>query len=603
MFRELFSFQKSDWQFIVALLCLAPLLSIHVNTVSGETASASQDIPLIKIDAERLPDLNIPRNAHAAFCANGEVTVVGGHTKSFVPTATAEYFKNGEWHLINTEYPHDNGLCVVLRSGKVILAGGHSESMGIGQSYPVEEYDPTTHSFRGFSCLNRKRTLAAGTELDSGKILVTGNWYAEDGIEMFDGDRDFSFVKNVSVGRASPYILRSSDEDVLILGNGGLHGEALCSDVVDRLKGEPLHVPLLRQWKPLFYEAPFCSDTGFIGNEDADDYSWLLPVEDFTVGDSTDWHCFRPKAFLLLRDSVFSLLPTTCPFPVNGLYGPILYYSPVIADRQAHRGYVHGIDKDNRHYVLCVEYDKTPAPLTLYYTDPLPEAGFPEIVLTDDGNMMIVGGITYNKDIGGSLQNDNFSPLATVFLLHVSNNEIAKTPNNASGIGLWITLILAVLVTVAAMFVIFRRRYHQNSEESLDDSCKKSHTTRPDSAVEISTSNPSEALMLHICELMEKEQLYLNSELRLTDMAAMLNTNRNVISNCINSQHGCSFSQFVNEYRVNHAQKLMRQHPDMKASEVWISSGFSTESSFFRSFKAVTGMTPSEWKNTRSDRT
>ena len=551
----------------------------------SDSVYATDSCRVIKIQAERLPDMNIPRNAHAAFCVNGEVTVVGGHTKSFIPTATAEYFKDGEWPLMKTEYPHDNGVCVVLKSGKVLLAGGHAEPMGVGQTYPVEEYDPATHTFRGFSCLNLKRTLAMGAELDSGKVVVTGNWYAGDGIEMFDGDRDFSFVKDVSVGRSSPYLLRISD-DVLILGNGGLKGETLQSDVVDRLKGEPMHVPLLQQWKPLFFLAPFCSDTGFIGDEVANDYSWLVPVQDSTFGDSTNLLINRPLAFLLVHDTTFSLLPTTCPAPVKSPYGPIHYYSPVIADRQAHRGYVHGIDKDNRHYVLCVEYDKTPAPLTLYYTDPLPEAGFPEIVLTDDGNLMIVGGVTYNKSLEGTLQNDNFSPMATVFLLPVGNRAVAEADSQVSGKWLWAILAMAVLVIAIAVFLLYRRQRPQTL-----------NTTEPVAAI-TDVPDPNKELMQRICNLMEQQQPYLNSDLKLVDVATMLATNRNSISSCINTQRGCSFSQFVNEYRVAYAQELMRSQPDVKISEVWMQSGFSTETSFFRAFKAATGKTPSEWKST-----
>ena len=545
---------------------------------------------MVKIEVERLPDLNVPRNGHNIFCVNGEVTVVGGHTKSFIPTSTAEYYKDGEWHLMETEYPHDNGVCVVLKSGKVLLAGGHAEPMGVGNTLPVEEYDPATHSFRGFSCLSTKRTLAVGAELDSGRVMVTGNWYANDGIEIFDGDRKFNHVKGVSVGRATPYLLRTSDDNVLILGSGGTHGEALFSDIVDRLKGDPLQVPLLQQWHPLFYEAPFCSDLGFIGDEATDDYSWLVPVEDWTVGDSTNWLLNRPLAFLHVRDTTFSLLPTTCPAPVNSPYGPIHYYSPVIADCQNHRGYVHGIDKDNRHYVLCVEYDRIPAPLTLYYTDPLPEAGFPEIVLTDDGNLMIVGGITYNKGLEGSLENDNFSPLATVFLLRVGNNDVVKVSHGVSGKWLWFVIILAILMIGIVVLMIRRRRNRQIID-----------TTEPISAI-ISVSepnkdsDPNKELMLRVCDLMEQQKPYLNSDLKLVDIAAMLATNRNAISSCINTQRGCSFSQFVNEYRIAYAQKLMRNQPDIKNSEVWMSSGFSTEMSFFRTFKAVTGMTPSEWK-------
>lgn len=546
---------------------------------------------MVKIVPERLPDLNIPRNAHAIFCVNGEVTVVGGHTKSFIPTPTAEYYKDGEWHLMETEYPHDNGVCVVLKSGKVLLAGGHAEPMGVGNTFPVEEYDPATHTFRGFSCLSTKRTLAVGAELDSGRVMVTGNWYAEDGIEIFDGDRNFNHVKGVSVGRATPYLLRISDNNVFILGSGGTRGEALFSDMVDRLKGEPLQVPLLRRWHPLFYEAPFCADLGFIGDEAKDDYSWLVPVQDWTVGDSTDWVLYRPLAFLHVRDTTFSLLPTTCPAPVNSPYGSIHYYSPVITDRQAHRGYVHGVDKDNRHYVLCVEYDKTPAPLTLYYTDPLPEAGFPEIVLTDDGDLMIVGGITYNKGLEGSLDNDNFSPLATAYLLRLCNNDAAKASDGVSCKWLWMMIALAILMIAIVVFLVGRRRHRQTID--MTESVPVINSVLESNK----DSDPNKELMQRICDLMEQQKPYLNSDLKLVDVATMLATNRNVISNCINTQRGCSFSQFVNEYRIAYAQKLMRNQPDIKNSEVWMSSGFSTEMSYFRTFKAVTGMTPSEWKS------
>ena len=337
---------KLTLHLIILLIAVAGVQPLRGET--GQTKAGSSTVPMVKVEVERLPDLNMPRNAHATFCVNGEVTVVGGHTTHFVPTATAEYYHDGQWHLLETAYPHDNGICVKLSSGKVLLAGGHDQPLGVGSSFPVEEYDPATHTFRGFSCLDTKRTLASGIELDSGHIVVAGNWYANDAIEMFDGDRKFFRVKDVTFDRASPYMLRTARDNVLIFGNGDTHGEMLLSDVVDQLKGEPFHVPLLQQWQPLFVEAPFCNDTGFIGDEAADDYSWLVSVEDWSVGDTTRWLSTRPKAFLLVRDTVFSLLPTTTPFPVKSQFGDILYYSPVIADRQARRGYVHGIDKDAR---------------------------------------------------------------------------------------------------------------------------------------------------------------------------------------------------------------------------------------------------------------
>ena len=108
---------------------------------------------LIKLQPERLPDMNIPRLSHSTLLVNGELTVVGGHTSGFVPTKTAEYLKDGEWHVMQMAYNHDDGLCVPLRNGKVLLAGGYEKNLGVGQTIEAELYDPATHTFEGFGCL------------------------------------------------------------------------------------------------------------------------------------------------------------------------------------------------------------------------------------------------------------------------------------------------------------------------------------------------------------------------------------------------------------------------------------------------------------------
>ena len=546
--------------------------------------------PLVKIEVERLPDMNIPRSAHSVFCVNGEVTVVGGHTTNFIPTATAEYYRDGQWHLVETAFPHDNGISIVLSSGKVLIGGGSEKALGIGQTFPVEEYDPVTHSFRAFSCFDTKRTLASAMEIDSGRVVVAGNWYAGDSIEVFDGDRFFHFAKEVTVGRASPYILRTASDEVLILGNEGTHGEVLRSDIVDRLKGAPLHVPLLRRRQPLSHMSPMSGSTGFIGDERRGDYTWLLPVLDWNEGDTTLWEQNRQLAFMLVSDTTFTLLETTCPVPKEGLNGDIFYYSPVLVDRRAHRAYVHGIDKDNRHYLICVEYDKRPAPLILYYTDPLPEAGWPQIFLADDGDLIITGGINYNHKLGGTLGNDNYSPLSTAFLLRVGPHDQALS-HASSPSWFWLAFATVLLPSVLIFIILCRRRQSARSiaqEEPAEVTVV--------AAKEPDGDDNSSSLMLRIRQLMEQEQLYLDSNLRLTDLATRLETNRNVVSACINNQCRCSFSQFIAAYRVEYAKELMRKHPDMKMTQVWMQAGFTTEPSFFRTFKTMTGSTPSEWK-------
>ena len=104
----------------------------------------------------------------------------------------------------------------------------------------------------------------------------------------------------------------------------------------------------------------------------------------------------------------------------------------------------------------------------------------------------------------------------------------------------------------------------------------------------------------HICQVIEEKRLYLDPNLKMTDVAKMLGVSRNSISNCINSQRDCSFPQFVNTYRVTHAQELLCNQPDLKIAEVWMAAGFSSEASFYRIFKSVTGNTPSEWRNSHN---
>ncbi|MEM9001727.1 MAG: AraC family transcriptional regulator [Bacteroidota bacterium] len=57
-----------------------------------------------------------------------------------------------------------------------------------------------------------------------------------------------------------------------------------------------------------------------------------------------------------------------------------------------------------------------------------------------------------------------------------------------------------------------------------------------------------------------------------------------------------TFTQFVNEYRLVHASKLLAEQP-MSITEVCYESGFNNFSHFNKSFKAFTGQNPSEYRN------
>lgn len=530
---------------------------------------------MVKIEAERLPDLNTPRAGHIAVCAGGELTVIGGHTTGFVPTATAEYFSDGAWHQLPTTYAHDHAFGLPLSSGNILIAGGHDQPLGIGQTFTVETYDPATHTFSGFGCLNTKRTLASGTELDSGRVMLTGNWYHDDGIEVFDGQKSFHAVKDVSVSRMSPYVFRTSGNNAIIIGNQDNKGNGPDSIIIDQLNGDPFSIPLLQTWRPMTFDTPNRSYDGFIGDVAKGVYKYLMPVQDFTRFNTESEKSGHPSghiAIALVEDTVISLLPTVRPIPVESSLGsPILYYSTIVADRKAQRAYLAGTDKVQRLYLLSIDYSRRPAPLTLYYTDPLPDCGFNMPVLTSDGNLAIIGGSMHDN-----YTSDHYTPTASSWLIRLGQQQ---TADNSHTIWLWLTLGVILLAALAVILLRSRRRNTSTAEVEAPSG----------------ENGSDDVLLQRISNLIEQKRLFLNSDLKMTDLAAELDVTRNRVSYCINSCRGCSFSQFINAYRVEYAQQLLRKDPNMKIASAALESGFSNERSFFRAFKTATGISPKEW--------
>lgn len=558
-------------------MLLSILLFIASIPLLAEPSAGDTLLRQEMLKAERLADMHTARAGHNVFYADGELTVVGGHTAGFVLTPTAEYYSGGKWHLMPTVYPHDNGLSVVLGDGqRVLLAGGHEKNLGIGQRYEAEMYNAVSHTFEGFGCLDRNRAFAQGVELGNGQVLISGNHKGNDALEMFDGQKIFNHVKDVKTWRSAPYVLPIANDDAIVFGSVWRNQRFEPCDTIDRLKGELFCAPLLKEWMPLLYCQYSHAQAAFIGNKAKDDYTYLIAAMNYD----------EEVAFIHIHDTVFSLLPTSCPIPTTTKWGRIKYQSTSVTDTQARCAYLVGTDTTGRVYVIAVEYDLRPAPVTLYYTDPLPEFGNTTPILTPDGELIVTGGIT----------DDNFSPFASVWLLHTDNNKTSVTTATTSK-HLWWWLLGGLLIILGTTAVV---RFRKNKENIpiVSDTSEETKDTEPTEAPQ--ADNSCKELMNRIIQLMESQHPYLNPELKVSDIANALGVHRNTVSACINSQQGCSFSQFVNNYRLQHAQKLLLETSDIKISTVGIESGFANERSFFRSFKASIGQTPKEWKDQQS---
>lgn len=98
-------------------------------------------------------------------------------------------------------------------------------------------------------------------------------------------------------------------------------------------------------------------------------------------------------------------------------------------------------------------------------------------------------------------------------------------------------------------------------------------------------------------KIMNTQKPYLDSELNLIKLAEMLSVSTHHLSYVINTGFGKNFFQYINEFRVEYAKKLLKE-ADSKLSILGIAyeSGFNSKTSFNTTFKKLTGQTPSEFK-------
>lgn len=541
-----------------AYLCNMKRLYLIILINSILLISAQASCPLVKLEIERLPDMNVARAGHNTFCIDGEIVVMGGHTTGFKPTLSAEYFAKGKWHTMNMVYEHDNATAVQLPSGKVLIVGGSEKPLGIGQTFPSEFYDPTTHTFEGFGCLYRKRALASAAILPDGRTVIAGNWYRSDMIECFNGKNSFDSIKPTATSRAKPAILLTAPDDAIIMGYTNSWGKHYpdSAAIVDRLRGDAVHISLLRHWH---FDDSWIEGSSFIGDESRAQFTYLL-------GMKNDQGATR---IVRVHNGEFSLLPTDHPVPSTFNGEKIVYMGCTLVDRNAKRAYLIGSTSKN-FLILAIGYAHSPAALTLYYTDSkirIPITFIP--VITPEGNIVITGGIF----------NSNFYPESSVFVLHTG------TPFSAATAGwriiMWaLAALIATAVPVAWWQWRNRSRATSSPAQDADATC-------------------DDNLMDRVTQLMETERPYLRSDLKVADVAAMLSMSGRNLSEAIKTHHGCSFTQFVNDYRIRYAQQLLTDNPEIKISAVALESGFANDTSFFRTFKTHTGMTPKEWLSRR----
>jgi len=97
----------------------------------------------------------------------------------------------------------------------------------------------------------------------------------------------------------------------------------------------------------------------------------------------------------------------------------------------------------------------------------------------------------------------------------------------------------------------------------------------------------------------ERDLLYLDPELSLKSLAETINLNSNFVSKIINDGLNQTFSDCINEYRVNAVMKKLSDSTSKNTTFLAIAfdCGFNSKTTFNRVFKKHVGVTPLQFKN------
>lgn len=101
-------------------------------------------------------------------------------------------------------------------------------------------------------------------------------------------------------------------------------------------------------------------------------------------------------------------------------------------------------------------------------------------------------------------------------------------------------------------------------------------------------------------KFLEESRLFVDPQLSLTRLARRLGVTDRALSEAINRANGKNVSQFINEFRVGEAARLLHSTSD-PVGAVGEAAGFLTRSNFYTEFQRVKGQSPGAYRKAAMD--
>jgi len=158
---------------------------------------------------------------------------------------------------------------------------------------------------------------------------------------------------------------------------------------------------------------------------------------------------------------------------------------------------------------------------------------------------------------------------------------------------------IAKLVLLSGTFVIYYLGYSTIRQPEITTGTLEEKPKRSYQKSSLKSKQAQEYLR-QLLEKMETDELFLNEDLKLTDLATEMGISTHHLSQVLNEYLQRNFADFINSYRVKKAQELLanpgyNQHTILSIA---YDAGFKNKASFNAAFKKHSGQTPSQFRKT-----
>lgn len=160
---------------------------------------------------------------------------------------------------------------------------------------------------------------------------------------------------------------------------------------------------------------------------------------------------------------------------------------------------------------------------------------------------------------------------------------------------LWLRTV--VYVAVGIMVEWIEGRYIRNKEDMPSTASTISSASSPQADMEATDTTIDQIVnqWMH-----RADRPYLREGITVMQVAGEMKISPRLLSQYINNVKHVNFNTWINQLKVAEVQRIIDSHSDESLAQIAAHTGFTDASAMSKTFKAVTGMLPSAYRNRQS---